>query len=74
MDKCNNTFKYLDDVLAFINLEVQTFAKEIYPKELTLNKSNISNDSAPFLDLDLKMNKVVFTLNFMIQGTIIFYS
>ena len=48
------------DVLALNNPESQKFAnffKEICPKELTLNKSNISNDRTPFLDLGLKIEQ-----------------
>ena len=33
VDKFDNTFRHLDDVLALINLEFQKFAKEIYHKE-----------------------------------------
>ena len=40
-----NNVRYLDDVLDLNNLELKTFAKEIYPYELTLNKSNISYES-----------------------------
>ena len=29
----------------------------MYSKELTLNKSNISNDRTPFCDLDLKIGQ-----------------
>ena len=57
VDQFNNTFRYLDDVLALNNTDFQKFAKEIYPKELTLNKSNVSNDHTPFLDLDLKIEQ-----------------
>ena len=36
-DNFNNTFEYLDYVLAFNNPEFPKFAKEIYQKELILN-------------------------------------
>ena len=46
----NNAFEYLDDVQALKQPEFKKFAKEIYQKELTLNKSNTSNDCITFLD------------------------
>ena len=49
VDMFNDTCRYLDDVLALNNPEFQKFANEIYFKELTLNKSNISNDRTTFL-------------------------
>ena len=51
-NKVNNTFRYLDDVLALNHEEFQNCAKEIYSDELPLNKSNISNDRTPFLAHD----------------------
>jgi len=53
VDRFNNTYRYLDDILALNNPDFLTYAKEIYPKELTLTKSNNNNDHTPFLDLDL---------------------
>jgi len=35
VDQFNNTFRYLDDVLALNNPDFQKFARDIYPKELT---------------------------------------
>ena len=52
VDKFNHTFKCLGDALEF-----QKCAKEIYPKELTLNKSNISNDRIVYLTA-LKIGKI----------------
>ena len=57
LDLFNNTFRYLDDVLALNNPEFSKFADEIYPKELTLTKSNKSNVHTPFLDLDITIDK-----------------
>ena len=57
VNQFNKTLRYLDDVLALNNPDFQKFAKEIYPKEITLNKSNVSNDHTPFLDLDLKIEQ-----------------
>ena len=51
MDKFNNAFRQLDDVLALNNPE---FQKEIYHKKLILNKANISNDRTPIFRFGLK--------------------
>ena len=49
----NNTFRYLDDILAINNDDFNLYINDIYPKELTLNQANKSNKHCPFLDLDL---------------------
>ena len=56
-EKFNNIIRYLDDVSALNNQEFQKLANEIYPLELTLNKSYISNDHCPLLDLDVKIEQ-----------------
>ena len=53
VDKFNNTFRYLDDILALNNDDFDTYTNEIYPPELTLNKANTNNQHCPFLDLDI---------------------
>ena len=53
INKFNNTFRYLDDILALNNDDFSMYIKEIYPVELTLNKANTNNDHCPFLDLDI---------------------
>ena len=70
VDKLNKTFKKLYEVLAYNNYDFQTFTKEIYPKELTLNKLYISYDLTPFLDVDFKFKRGVNALKFMIKRTI----
>ena len=57
VDSFNNTYRYLDDILALNNPEFSKFTDEIYPAELTLNKSNSSSDHTPFLDLDITINQ-----------------
>ena len=57
MDSFNNTYRNLDDILALNNPEFSKFTDEIYPAELTLNKSNSSRDHTPFLDLDITINQ-----------------
>ena len=56
VQKFNNTFRYLDDILALNNDDFNTFTKEIYPPELTLNKANTNNQHCPFLDLDIHIS------------------
>ena len=51
----NNTYRYLDDILALNNPTFSNFINDIYPKELTLNKSNLTDSRCPFLDLDLSI-------------------
>ena len=53
IQKFNNTFRYLDDILALNNNDFRMYNKEIYPVELTLIKANDNNDHCPFLDLDI---------------------
>ena len=49
----SDTSRYLDDVLNIDNPYFESFIPSIYPKELTLNKANVSDKSASFLDLDI---------------------
>ena len=51
----NNTYRYLDDILALNNPTFSNFINDIYPKELTLNKSNLTDSRCSFLDLDLSI-------------------
>ena len=52
----NNTSRYLDDICNIDNPFFDTLFPFMYPKELRLNKTNESDFSAPFLDLDLSIN------------------
>ena len=49
----NSTSRYLDDLLNIDNPYFEGMVNQIYPPELQLNKSNISDTEAPFLDLYL---------------------
>ena len=51
----NDTSRYLDDIFNMDNPHFDGMISSIYPKELTLNKANTSDTSAPFLDLDLSI-------------------
>ena len=50
---CNSTSRYLDDLLNIDNPYFEGMVNQIYPPELQLNKANISDTEAPFLDLHL---------------------
>ena len=52
----NNTSRYLDDILNINNPIFDNFISSIYSKELKLNKTNTSDTSAAFLDLDLSID------------------
>ena len=55
VEKFNNTFRYLDDILSLNNDDFNVYYKEIYPTELTLNKANLDNHHCPFLDINFKI-------------------
>ena len=59
IDAFNDTSRYLDDILNIDNPHFDALVKNIYPKELTLNKANASDKSASFLDLDITINNNV---------------
>ena len=56
LNKFNNTYRYLDDILALNNPDFGNFVKDIYPDELKLVKSNTDNQHTPFLDLDITLD------------------
>ena len=51
----NSTSSYLDDFLNIDNPYFEGIINQIYPPELQLNKGNISDTKAPFLDLHLSV-------------------
>ena len=51
----NSTSRYLDDLLNIDNPYFEGMVKQIYPPELQLNKANITDTEAPFLDLHLSV-------------------
>ena len=58
----NSTSRYLDDLLNIDNPYFEGMVYQIYPPELQLNKANISDTEAPFLDLHLSVaNGFVFS-------------
>ena len=51
----NSTSRYLDDLLNIDDPYFEGMVNQIYPSELQLNKANISDTEAPFLDLHLSV-------------------
>ena len=49
----NSTSRYLDDILNIDNDFLNSMVNLIYPSELQLNKGNVSDTEASFLDLHL---------------------
>ena len=64
IDAFNSTSRYLDDLLNIDNPNFEGMVNQIYPPELQLNKANISDTEAPFLDLQMDL----FLLKFMISA------
>ena len=52
----NSTSRYFDDLLNVDNPYFEGMVNQIYPPELKLNKANISDTEAPFLDLHLSFS------------------
>ena len=52
----NSTSRYLDDLLNIGNNFFDSMANRIYPSELQLNKANVSDTEASFLDLHLSIS------------------
>ena len=51
----NSTSRYLDDLLNIDNNFFDSMVNRIYPSELQLNKANVSDAEALFLDLHLSI-------------------
>ena len=56
IDAFNSTSRYLDDLLNIDNPHFEGMVSRIYPPELQLNKANISDTEAPFLDFHLSIS------------------
>ena len=52
----NSTSRYLDDLLNIDNNFFDSMVNRIYPSELQLNKANVSDAEASFLDLHLTIS------------------
>ena len=53
IDALNPTTRYLDDILNINEINYDNLVSQKYPSELQLNKANISDTEATFLDLHL---------------------
>ena len=51
----NSTSRYLDDLLNIDNNFFDSMVNRIYPSELKLNKPNVSDTEASFLDLHVSI-------------------
>ena len=63
IQKVNRTSRYIDDILNLDNPCFEKYIDKIYPKELILNKSNVSSTDVSFLDLHLTLNNNVLKTN-----------
>ena len=52
----SSTSRYLDDLLNIENNFFDSMVNRIYPSELQLNKANVSDTEASFLDLNLSIS------------------
>ena len=66
----NSTSRYLDDLLNIDNNLFDSMVNRIYPSELQLNKANVSDAEASFLDLHLSISDVFLRLKFIINEMI----
>ena len=64
----NSTSRYLDDLL---NDFFDSMVNRIYPSEIQLNKANVSDTKASFLDLHLSISDGLLRLKFMINEMIL---
>ena len=67
----SSTSRYLDDLLNIDNNFFESMVNRIYPSELQLNKANVSDTEASFLDLHLSVSDVLTRLKFMINEMIL---
>ena len=58
----NTTSRYLDGLFNIDNPYFEGMVNQIYPPELQLEKANISDTDAPFLDLHLPVSNLFLTL------------
>ena len=67
----NSTFRYLSDLLIIDNNFFDSMVNRIYPSELQLNKANVSDTEASFLDIHYQYRMVLSRLKFMINEMIL---
>ena len=71
IDAFNSTFRYLDDLLNINNNSFDSMVNCIYPSELQLNKANVSDTEASFLDLHSSISDDFVKIKFVINGMIL---
>ena len=59
IDAFNTTSRYLDNILNINKVYFDNMVSQIYPSELQLNKANISDTEATFLDLHLSISNYI---------------
>ena len=67
----NSTSRYLDDLFNIDNNFYDSMVNLIYPSELQLNKANVSDTQASFLDLYLSISDCSVKTKFMINEMIL---
>ena len=67
IDAFNLTSRYLDDLLNINNINFEQMVHRIYPAELQLNKANVSDAEAGFLDLNLSVHNDTVSTKYMIN-------
>ena len=59
IDASNNTSRYLDDILNINNVYFDNMVIQLYPSELQLNKTYISDTKTVFLNLFLSISNAI---------------
>ena len=67
----SSTSRYLDDLLNIENNFFDSMVNHIYPSELQLNKANLSDTEASFLDLHFPISDGFVKTKFMINEMIL---
>ena len=67
----NSTSRYLDDLLKIKNNFFDKMVNRIYRSELQINKANVSDTSALFLDLHFSISDVFLRLKFIINEMVL---
>ena len=70
IEASNSTSLYLDDLLNIDNNFFDSMVNRIYPSELQLNNTNVSDSEVSFLHLHLSTSDDLSRLNFMIDEMI----
>ena len=55
INKFNNIYRYPYDILSLNTQKFSQYTADIYPEELTLNKSNVYGNNCLFLNLDISV-------------------